>query len=677
MFSPTFLLNFRYGIAQQIFPERRVSEGFDLASLGFAPEFTRLFPAKSAVPNVRIGSLTQLSGSESGDGAASSLVHSWVGNFTNVRGNHTLKFGPEFRLYRVFLDRHSASTSPILQFDSEWTRGPLNTSPAPPVGAEIASLLLGIPGGSAARTGSFATQDKYWAGYFQDDWKVSQRLTLNLGLRMEWESPVTERFDRSVTQFDPSVANPIAAAAVANYARSPIPELPLSAFRVNGGLRFAGQGSDREFWNGTGLLWLPRIGIAYQATRSTVIRTGYGIFYGSLGSFKTAANLAGYSLTTPVIPTQNNGQTFIATLANPLPNGLFAPLGAAGGLETNLGQNISYFPRDRKIPYAQRWSFGVQQEFMQGFVLESSYVGNRGTRLPVNRNINATPAQYLSTSPTRDQATISFLGAQFANPFFGLNPQYTGTMSRGNLLRPYPQFGDITFQDPVGYSWYHSLQSRLERRFSKGFTLQMSHTWSKAMDATAFLNPQDAMPYESLADIDRTHRLTGSGIWELPFGRGRKFGSDMGSISNFFFGGWQIAGAYQRQTGAPINWGNVMITGDSTKLVLPSDQRNTDRWFNTSVFNTNSQQQLGSNIRTFPFRFSNVRLDNQRRLDVSLNKTFPIGERFRMRFRADSFNVENTPVLRGPTTDPVSGAFGRITAQEPPRSFQFSLNLQF
>ena len=173
MFSPTFLLNFRYGLTQQIFPERRVSQGFDLASLGFAPELVNLFPQESAVPNVRIGSMTQLSSSESGDGSASSMVHSFVGNFTNVRGNHTLKFGPEFRLYRVFSDRHSAATSPILEFSSEWGRGPLNTSAAPPVGAELVSVLLGIPGGNAQRTGSFATQDKYWAGYFQDDWKVS------------------------------------------------------------------------------------------------------------------------------------------------------------------------------------------------------------------------------------------------------------------------------------------------------------------------------------------------------------------------------------------------------------------------------------------------------------------------------------------------------------------------
>src|SRR4029079_369114 len=168
----------------------------------------------------------------------------------------------------------------------------------------------------------------------------------------------------------------------------------------------------------------------------------------------------------------------------------------------------------------------------------------------------------------------------------------TGTISRANLLRPYPQFGDITYPDPVGYSWYHSLQSRIEKRFGQGYTLQVSHTWSKAMDATQFLNPTDPMPYESLADIDRAHSIAGSGIWELPLGRGRRLASNMGSFNNFFLGGWQLSGAYQWQSGAPIGWGNVQIIGDSTTLGLPTDQRNADRWFNTSVFNTNSSQVL-------------------------------------------------------------------------------------
>jgi len=205
----------------------------------------------------------------------------------------------------------------------------------------------------------------------------------------------------------------------------------------------------------------------------------------------------------------------------------------------------------------------------------------------------------------------------------------------------------------------------------------MSYTWSKAMDATTFLNAGDPRPYESLADIDRGHRITGSGIWELPFGKGRKFGTHMPRALDFLVGGWQISGAWQRQSGQPINWGNLIIVGDSTQLVLPSDKRNADRWFNGDVFNKRSQDQLASNLRTFPLRFGNVRLDSQRRWDFSLNKSFQINERIRTRFRVDSFNALNEPVLRGPDTSPTSTTFGRITAQEPARSFQASLNLQF
>jgi len=679
MFSPTFLLNFRYGVTQQEFPERRVSKGFDLTSLGFSKNLTNLIPAgQSALPFIQIGSLTSISGSESGDGVASSLVHTFVGNFTKMHTNHTIRFGPEFRLYRVFSDRHSNDNSPNLNFSNLWGKGPNNTSAAPPVGGELVSVLLGIPGGSMTRSGSFAIQDRYYGLYIQDDWKFSRKLTVNMGLRIEHESPVTERFDRSATAFLASQANPIAAAAIASYARgTQVPEVPLAAFKVNGGLAFAGS-NHRDFWNGMGVTWLPRIGLAYQLTEKTVLRAGYGIFYGSIGSFKTSALLTGFSQSTPIEASNDNGLTFKATLANPLPDGLLAPLGANGGMKTGLNQSITYFAADRVQPYAQRWSFGLQQEFKGGFVFETSYVGNRGTRLGVNRNINGTPLNYLSTRPTRDQDTITYLGQSFPNPFFGLDAQYTSsTISREQMLRPYPHFGSITFSDPVGYSWFHSMQNRLEKRMSHGLTVQVSYTWSKAMDASTFLNAADPMPYESLADIDRGHRIAASGIYELPFGKGRRFGSRMNPVLEFFAGGWQLSGVQQRQSGQPIGWGQMIITGDSTKLALPSDQRNADRWFNTDIFNKSSAVALASNVRTFPLRFSNVRLDSQRRWDFSLNKTFRLNEHAKMRFRADMFNALNEPVLRGPNTTATSGSFGTVTAQEPPRSLQFSLQAIF
>jgi hypothetical protein len=538
---------------------------------------------------------------------------------------------------------------------------------------------MGIPGGNATRSGSFSQQDIYFGLYIQDDWKITRKLTLNLGLRAEHGWPMTERYNRSATTFLSNAANPLAAQAIANYAKSPIPEIAPAAFKVNGGLAFAGvDGNGRALWQGEGIAWDPRIGAAYQVNSKTVVRAGYGIFYGILGAFATSSNLAGFSQSTPIEATNDNGLTFKNTLANPLPTGLIDPLGSKGGLSTYVGQNVSFFAVKRKTPYSQRWSFGFQRELNGGFVVESTYVGNRGVRLPISRNLNALPTQYLSTKPYRDTDTINYLGAQFPNPFYGLNPQFTSTtIGRSGLLVAYPEFGSVTVLDSAGYSWYHALQSRVEKRFSKGFTLQVGYTWSKAMEATQFLNAADPMPYRSLGDTDRGQRWTGSGIWELPFGKGRKFGARMHPVLQFFAGGWQMSGAMQRQSGQPIGWGDVIITGDSTKLVLPSDQRNTDRWFNTDIFNKRSTDALASHFRTFPLRFSNVRLDSQRRWDASLNKMFAISERFKVRFRADSFNILNEPVLRGPTADPTNSSFAKITAQEPPRSFQFSLNLAF
>jgi hypothetical protein len=680
VFSPALLMQFRYGLAQQDFPERRVSRGFDLASLGFSSSLVNLVDKSLAtIPRTAAGSLTSLSSWESGDGVTSSISHNFVGTFTWLKGDHNIRFGPDYMVFREFRNRFQGSVSPDFSFSNVWGRGPLDNSTAPPVGAELVSLLLGIPGGSMSVSGSYAEQDQYLGLFVQDDYKVTRKLTLNLGFRLEQEWPMTERFNRAVTQFDAASANPIEAKAIANYTKSPILELPVSQFKVKGGVTFAGVGGNpRAYWSGQGIVWSPRLGLAYQWTSKTVVRAGYGIFNGSIGVLKTNTSQAGFSKSTPIDASADNGLTWIATLQDPLPKGLLAAPGAAGGLETTLGQGTSFFAKDRKLPYAQRWSLGLQREFPGGYMVEASYVGNRNTRLGVTRNLSFTPKEYYSTLPYRDQPTINYLSANFPSPYYGLNPQFTSsTITRGGLLQQYPHFSNVQYDDSAGYSWYHSLQTRMEKRFSKGYTLQISYTWSKAMEAVSFLNSFDPMPYESLSDIDRRHRISGSGIWELPFGKKRKWGSQMHPVLEFFAGGWQLAGIYQRQSGQPINWGQVLFTGDSSTLVLPSDQRSCDRWFNTAIFNRNSQEQLASNVRTFPLRFSHVRMDSQRRWDFSLIKNFRVKEGVTMKFRADTFNALNEVVLRGPDNGPTSSAFGTITAQEPPRSWQFALTLVF
>ena len=321
---------------------------------------------------------------------------------------------------------------------------------------------------------------------------------------------------------------------------------------------------------------------------------------------------------------------------------------------------------------------GCPSLLLAGFLLEASYVGNRSTRLNVLRNINFLPAQYLSKSPVRDQNTINFLAQNFPNPLRGTNPIFGANISRASLLVPFPQFGAVNIYEPIGYAWYHSLQMRVEKRMSQGFTTQLSYTWSKNMQAVEMMNAQDIRPYEVISDLDRTQRLTASGIWELPFGKGRHWGASWHPVLNGIAGGWQLNGAMQYQSGGPLGFGNVIFNGDLKNVNLPRGQRSVDQWFNlNSGFERNNALQLASNLRQFPLRFNGIRGPIQARIDFGLIKNFLITERWRLQFRAETFNVANYANLANPNTTVTSGAFGTITGQDPPRSWQGALKLTF
>lgn len=678
--SPSTLLNVRYGLTNQEFPEKRVTQGFDLASLNFSPALTNLVDSNLAtIPRVQFGAFSTISPWESGDGTNTSITHSFTGNVTKLIGTHNLKMGADFRVYRAFGNRFPRSVSPDLDYQSTYTRGPFDNSTSAPVGQELAAMLLGVPGGSMERTASYALQDRFLGLYLQDDFKVTGKLTLNLGLRYEREWPMTERYDRLVGGFAFGVENPIAAEAKANYAMNPIPQIPVDQFNVLGGLTFVGvNGNSRSPFEGETNNFIPRVGLAYQLGPRTVLRAGYGTFFDSIGVNKSVAFQDGFSQITPIQASLDNGLTYVANNANPFPNGLLPPLGAAGGLTTNLGQALDFYYRSRKHAYSQRWSFGIQQQISE-FILDVSYVGNRGTRLGVDRDLNETPAQYLSTSPFRDQETIQFLTRQVPNPFAGTDPIYGARTSVGNLLRPYPHFGRILVEEPIGYNWYHALQARVEKRFSRGFTFQMAYTWSKLMEATEFLNRTDPMPTEVISGLDRPHRLALSWIYELPFGRGRAFGANLPGPVGLFVEGWQINGIVTFQSGSPLGFGNAIFTGNIDDIALSADERDVDRWFNTAAgFNRNSAQQLANNIRTFPLRFSGIRGDAQNRWDISALKNFLITERVNLEFRAECFNALNHANFNNPNTTPTSSSFGRITGtSSQARTFQFALKLKF
>lgn len=681
--NPTLVLNVRYGLTSTKWWQYRRTRGYDLSRLGFSESLIRLLdPRQAPVPRIQVGAFSTISDWESpGDGYNSSLIHTLGGHLTKMHGRHAFKFGAELRVERSFNNRRPIGVAPDFSFTTTYTRGPLDNSPAAPIGQDLASLLLGIPSGSMEVATSSALQNRYLGAYWHDDIRLTRALTLNIGLRWEFEDPVTERFNRLVAGFDFTSPNPIESQARATYAAGPIPELSPSDFRVLGGLTWVAQGrTGRSPFATDKHNVMPRFGLAYQLNSKTVIRGGYGMFYDTLGILKTVAIQTGFSQSTPIQASLDNGLTYVAKTANPFPNGLLQPRGPAGGLTTNLGQNIEFHNPNRRHAYAQRWSLGVQRVLPGEFLIELSYVANRGTRLEVTRELNTTPARYLSTSPFRDQSTIDFLSRTFPNPFFGLDPVYGRNISRANLLRPYPHFGSITTGDPAGYSWYHSLQIRAEKRLSRSYTVQLGYTFSKLMEATEFLNASDPMPYETIASLDRPHRLTASGIWEIPLGRGRRFGGNWSGPVNFVLGGWQLTAIVARQSGAPLGFGNAIFTGDIKKIPLPKSQRDVDRWFNTEAgFNRNSAQQLSFNLRAFPLRFSGIRGDDQRSWDFSIAKDFPLrGERVKMRFRADVYNALNQTNFNNPNTSPTSTAFGRITAtQGDARNWQLSLRMLF
>ncbi|MCL5746041.1 MAG: TonB-dependent receptor, partial [Acidobacteria bacterium] len=690
VFNPQLLLNVRYGVNYQNPRNYRGSQGFDVTSLGFPQSLMNEIASKADIggltfPQVQIDGSAYTGLGQNGGDNAKTYYHNFSATATRIAGTHSLRFGGE---YRVMQENgfNYGNVAPQLVFAQAYTRGPLDNAPVAPIGQGLASMLLGIPtGGLISINASRAEQSAFWSGYLQDDWRITRKLTVNLGLRYEYEGPPTERHNRSVRGFDFSVESPIATQAKANYARNPISELPANQFRVMGGLTFAGvNGQARTLWNADKNNFAPRVGIAYQLNARTVIRAGYGIFYDAVGVDRQDVNQGGFNQSTNLIPSIDNGRTYQASLSNPFPFGLQVPPGASGGLATFLGRGASYFDSNSVNPYMQRWSLSVQRELPGRVLFETSYLGNRGTKLGVQHQFTATPAEYLSTLPYRDQPKSDYLSAQVPNPFYGI-PDFVGTalgsqtISRGNLLKPYPHFSGITANVPTGYSWFHSLQTGVEKRMSSGLSFQVAWTYSKYMDATAYLNDTDLRPEEVVSASDYPHRLVINGMYELPFGRGRTFLSNATGIVQGLFGGWQFQGLYEAQSGQALGFGNAIFNGDLQNIPLPVSDRRIARWFNTDAgFERNNSKSLVSNIQGLSSRFNNVRRDGINNFQLSTYKNFRVRERYTLRFLFFAINALNHPQFGPPNTNPTNTAFGTVSAiRGPARQLVTSLKFLF
>ncbi|HEX8369384.1 MAG TPA: carboxypeptidase regulatory-like domain-containing protein [Pyrinomonadaceae bacterium] len=621
---------------------------------------------------------------------------------TQIFGNHTLKYGYDYRKLWENRTTNGYNAGRFL-FTGAFT-APASNSNATNVnatGRDLASFLLGIP--TANTTGSFIEQaasydvSMNYNGFFvQDDWRVSQNLTLNLGLRYELESGLREAEGRFVTGFDTTAASPLRAAALTNFNANVPVSVPVTAFQnLSGGLRFAENGSQSNQATDKNN-FQPRLGFSYALNDKTVIRGGFGIF---TAPFQIQPiNQAGFTANTTFTPSNNNGLTFLANLNNPFPGGLNPAIGASQGLNTLVGTTLgttnatgptatTLYTYERKNANYTRFVFGVQRELPFDIGVEATFVYSRGSNLPVLRQLNYIPREYLNNfENATDGATIlngiaatqTFLNATVPNPFRGLVPSIGSlngnTIQRRFLLTQFPQFQDLIVTEYNGSNDYRSLQLQATKRLSAGFSFNASYTYAREREKTRRLNPQDEDLTDMLSVFSRPHRITFSGIYELPFGRGRQYFSEVHPVIDAIFGGWQFNAVYEWQSGEPVVLPNVFFDGDPTTLEnllgdkdgegrrygidLPAfavggfrvlDNRATINNQPNPAFNTLVVPGFGNNytissqntLRTLPYTLNNFRNQPFQKFDIGLTKNFHIREGMKLQVRVEAINVRN------------------------------------
>ncbi len=667
-FTATTIFSVRMGFARSLFVFNNQSLGFAPSQLGL-PTAIDLAADRLMFPAIRPSGYQGLGGSDhrrSGFNSGTLLA-----SLSQIHGAHTIKYGFEGRLIRVNVweARDSASFS----FSQTFTQGPNPNQASATAGNSIASLLLGAgsSGNLIQAWKNVAAQSFYYAGYFQDDWRIARKLTLNLGVRYEYDQPRTERFNR-FNWFDPFVPSPLA------------PKFPGLA----GGLQFVGvEGHPRSQYIPDRNNWSPRLGLAYQATSQTVIRMGYGHLFGlspqeaigTVGPF-------GFRLENPwQTSVDNAGLLPLNLLRNPYPNGFRSPPGAADGLLTGVGGSIQAPLQATFTPWSMQWNFTIQQELPGRMLLEAAYVGTRGLQLSRGGESGFT----LNQLPLSQLALGNRLLESLDNPFyvpggpgFFTNPR----VARNQLLRPYPQFNDVFPLFSSGSSsTYHGLQTTLKKRLSMGLQLEGSYTWSKSIDngEGGFEDSNRIRLNRSITDLDVPHRFIINYVYELPFGRGKRFGNAMPRLLDTFLGGWMVDGITNYQSGGAfgISANNVCrcfnqgsyadSKGFSGKLEGNAEDR-LGRWFDTNAFRQPDQFTIGNMGPRHP----DLRTDKIANWDIAVSKDFHPLEKLRLQVRADFLNAFNHPRFGGPNTSVTSSAIGVVSSQSnAPRQIQFGLKL--
>ncbi len=689
--SPTLLMQARFGVTRlERYYGPPAPPDFTLASLGLPAGLEQQMLKPIGFPVFSFaGYLGMGKGSQFLDQRGTS--YTWSANVTKVAGQHQVKGGLEYRVNQS-LEGVGRDTTGNFAFDRAFTQGPNPTAPAVDRGNPIASLLLGVSSsGQAGILPKVLTSNPYMGLYIQDDFRVSRKLTLSLGLRWDVEKGRKERF-KQLSYFDFDAPSPIAQ-------RVGLPNL-------RGGLRFVGVDGNPSRQFDTDLTnFAPRFSFAYSPTPRSVLRGGYGIFFlpfiGSAAGWASGIN--GFMAYTPQVNSLD-GLRPADLLANPFPKGLQVPTAPGSGLLTNYGQDFGASGRDgaidrsARVGYSQQWNFNVQRELPGKISLELAYVGNKGTKLtdgPLGPQLNQLTVEQLRMG--------SQLLQLVPNPFQGFaqtGPLAQATVTRAQLLRPYPQFLSLyNFRPALGSSVYHAFQARLEKRYSKGLTLLASFTGGKLIEDTSqtvdFLGPApthqdvyDRRADRSLASQDISRRLVLSYVYDLPFGRGKAFGGRLPRPADLVLSNWQLNGILTLSTGLPLVMTNAQNNSQSFSAVQRpnvngknpnlaggrSTEEKLARWFDTGVFSQPAPYTFGNGPRVMP----NLRADGMRGWDFSVFKNFPIREAVRAELRVEMFNFTNSPIFGRPGTALGNAQFGVISGQaNAPRQLQFGLKLYY
>jgi len=670
--NPTTVLTVRYGFNR--FPNYSydVSQGFDLGSLGFPSSLVNQVPRNLAqFPYVTMSNVYSLGVNDNN----SYYVHAsnnLSASVAKYMGKHSLKMGFDYRRIKA-AGNDANNAAGDYTFNGIFTRSD-NTSKGAG-GADVADMLLGYASAGNIFTSTKLTQfADYYGAYIQDDFRVSSKLTLNVGLRWEHETGLQEQNNGLLVGFDGTATNPLGTKGVVQY---------------------AGNGKT-TVGNPYPNTWEPRFGFAYKLGSKTVLRGGYGLFWAPQFAIGSPIATVGYNQATQYIASTDNFQTAASSLSNPFPGGVLQPAGTSAGAATGNGQgSISLVDPNARSPYVQQYSFDIQHEIPFGVALEIGYVGSKSSHLTLgtpNLNINALNPALLSMGSALTQSV--------ANPFFGHGGTGvigTSTVQQSQLLQPYPTFGAINLLlSDNDKASYNSFVFKAQKSYSQGLTFLSTFTWSRNWDESsggaantlnagnkAPQNPYDMASEYAFANIDSPFRWTTSVSYELPFGKGKHFMTG-GGITNYVLGGWVVNTISIFQTGFPLQitqdtnfnsgFGYASQRPNATGISPVTSGSLEDRlngYINPAAFSTAPQFTFGNIGRTL-----DMRGPGQVNWDMSLFKNFTIKEKLKSQFRFEALNALNTPLFYGPNVAYGNASFGKITSQAN-FSRQLELALRF